>query len=155
MYVGTDRARGVKPNCVLPRAVIRSVCRTVSVQSETHVVAGKASEMEESSFCWALKLEPSWYRKGLVKWLQQQCLHLYFCAEVCDLGRQDMSSSLLKKTCFSLSAQAVGLLLLLSAFKTYGFMEDHNCNLEISILMPKWVNFLKTNENLYCPNGIS
>lgn len=47
-----------------------------------------------------------------------------------------MSSSLLKKTCFSLSAQAVGLLLL-SAFKTYGFMEDHNCNLEISILMPK------------------
>lgn len=48
-----------------------------------------------------------------------------------------MSSSLLKKTCFSLSAQAVGLLLLLSAFKTYGFMEDHNCNLEISILMPK------------------
>lgn len=51
MCVGTDRAKGVKPNCVLPRAVIRSVCRTVSVQSETHVVAGRASEMEESSLC--------------------------------------------------------------------------------------------------------
>lgn len=73
-----------------------------------------------------------------MEWLQQQqYLHLYFCADVCDLGRQDIGSSFLKKTCFSLLAQAVGLLLLLSAFKTYRFVEHHNYNSEISILMPE------------------